>query len=87
MSGHFGPDFSIVPNAGKFIAEYMKSAPPISESSPNLSSRIESIEQTGTMAQATVAENGLEGMNFTTLFHLHRVDGNWLITAKATYAQ
>ena len=87
LSGYLGDDFSIVPNAGQFIAEYMRSAPPVAESSPNLSSGIESIEQTGTMAQASITENGLEGMNFVTVFHLHQVDGKWLITAKATYAE
>ena len=87
LSGYFGDEFSIIPSAGQFIAEYMKSAPPVAETSPNLSSRIDSIEQSGTMAQASISENGLEGMNFTTFFHLHQVDGNWLITAKATYAK
>ena len=87
LSGYLGPEFSIVPGAGKFIADYMKSSPPISESSPNLSSQIDSIEQVGTMAEAKISEIGLEGMNFKTLFHLHQVEGDWLITAKATYAQ
>ena len=86
MSGHFNGEFAIIPNAGQFIAEYMKSAPPISESSPNLSSSIDSIEQAGTMARVAISENGLEGANFTTYFHLHQVDSNWTIAAKATYA-
>ena len=86
MSGHFNGEFAIIPEAGPFIANFMKASPPIAESSPNLSSRIDSIEQAGTMARATVAESGLEGKDFTTLFHLHQVDGSWTITAKATYA-
>jgi|ETNmetMinimDraft_25_1059894.scaffolds.fasta_scaffold142670_1 hypothetical protein len=86
MSGHFGEEFLIVP-AAEDIIEYMKSVPPTSETSPNYSNRIVSIEQTGTMAQATIMELQLEGMDFTTHFQLHLVEGNWLITAKATYAQ
>ena len=33
MSGHFGESFSIIPGAGQFIAEYLKSHPPVAESS------------------------------------------------------
>jgi hypothetical protein len=86
MSGHFNGEFAVLPNAGKFIAEYMKSSPPIAESSPDLATSIDSIEQAGTMAQATISEKGLEGANFTTYFHLHKIDGEWTIAAKATYA-
>jgi hypothetical protein len=35
MSGHFNGEFAVIPNAGQFIAEYMKSSPPIAESSPD----------------------------------------------------
>lgn len=86
MTGHFNGEFAVIANAGQFIAEYMKSSPPVAESSPDLSSTIDSIDQAGTMAQATISENGLEGANFTTYFHLHLIDGEWAIAAKATYA-
>lgn len=86
MTGHFNGEFAVIPNAGQFIADYMKSSPPVAESSPDLSSSIDSIDQAGTVAQAKISERGLEGANFTTYFHLHQVDGEWIIAAKATYA-
>ena len=86
MTGHFNGVFSVIPNAGQFIASYMESTPPIAETSPNLTSSIDSVEAVGTMARVAVSENGLEGANFTTYFTLHEVDGNWIIAAKATYA-
>ncbi len=86
MTGHFNGEFAVIGNAGQFIADYIKAAPPIAESSPDLSTSIDSIQQAGTMAQATVSESGLEGANFTTYFHLHQVDGEWTIAAKATFA-
>lgn len=86
MSSHQGDEFSIVP-AGETIVNYMNSIPPIAESSPDFEGRILSIEQKDTMATAVLAEDALEGLNFTTYFHLHKVDGTWLITSKATYGE
>ncbi|MEM8496689.1 MAG: nuclear transport factor 2 family protein [Pseudomonadota bacterium] len=86
MTGHFNGEYLVVPNAGQFIADFMDNSPPISESSPNLTSSIDSIEVAGTMARVAVSENGLEGADFTTYFNLHEVDGEWCIATKATYA-
>ena len=78
--------FEIVP-AAESIVEYMKTIPPITESSPDFAGRIISIDQKEPMATAIIGEDGLEGMNFVTYFHLHKVDGEWLITSKATYGE
>ena len=86
MSSHRGDDFSIVP-AAETIVNYMKSIPPISESSPDFAGRIISVDQKETMATAIIGEDALEGLNFITYFHLHKVDGTWLITSKATYGE
>ena len=86
LSMHKGDDFMIMP-AAETIIEYMKSIPPIQETSPDFGGRILSIEQKASMATAIVAEDKLEGLNFTTYFHLHKVDGEWLITSKATYGE
>lgn len=86
MSSHRGDDFSIVP-AVETIVNYMKRITPVSESSPDFAGRIISIDQKETMAMAKIAEDALEGFNFITYFHLHRVDGDWLITSKATYGE
>jgi hypothetical protein len=86
MSSHLGGKFAIVPAKATIVA-YMKSNPPVSETSPNFRGRILSIEQAGSMASATIAEDELEGLNFITFFHLHNLDGTWLITSKATFAR
>ena len=86
LSSHYEEEFSIVP-AARSIVDYMNTTPPATESSPDFSGEILSIEQKGTIATAIIAENALEGLNFTTYFHLHKVDGNWLISSKATYGE
>ena len=86
LSSQYEEEFSIVPTA-RSIVDYMNTTPPATESSPDFSGEILSIEQKGTIATAVIAENALEGLNFTTYFHLHKVDGNWLISSKATYGE
>ena len=86
MSGHQGSDFSIVP-AAETIVDYMKTVPPVTESSPDFAGRIVFVDQKDTMATAIIAEDALEGLNFVTYFHLHNVDGTWVITSKATYGE
>jgi hypothetical protein len=93
MSGHFlVPDrpgvkaFIIVP-AADAICAYLDNAPPVAESSPDYQHRIVSIDLCDTVAAATLAERNLEGADFVTYFHLHKVDGQWLIASKATYGQ
>lgn len=86
MSSHRGDDFSIVP-AAESIVNYMKTIPPVYETSPDFAGRIISVDQKDTMATAIIAEDALEGLNFITYFHLHKVNGEWLITSKATYGE
>ena len=86
MSSHRGDDFSIVP-AAETIVNYMKTIPPIAESSPDFAGRIISVDQKDTMATAIIGEDALEGLNFITYFHLHKVNSEWLITSKATYGE
>ena len=86
MSSHRGDDFSIVP-AAETIVNYMKIIPPVYETSPDFAGRIISVDQKDTMATAIIAEDALEGLNFITYFHLHKVNGTWLITSKATYGE
>ena len=86
LSMHQGDNFAIVP-AAESIVEYMKNITPIPESSPDFAGRILSVEQKETMATAIIAEDKLEGLNFVTYFHLHKVDGNWVITSKSSYGE
>ena len=85
MSGHFSNGFRISP--ASTIVTYMGKLPPTSEHSPHFRGRILDVRCDGTMATATIAEDQLQGKDFITHFHLHKVDSRWRITAKATYAQ
>lgn len=84
ISRHKPDGFAISSNPGETIAAYMRSAPPTSETSPDFGGEIVSIDQVGDMAAAKIVERKLEGKNFDTFFLLHKVDGRWLITSKAT---
>lgn len=87
MTGHFGGKYRVTPRgAGENIAAFMRTIPPTSEHSPNFKGRIVAITQHGTMAAAEIAEDQLQGKDMKTFFHLHKIDGKWLITGKATWA-
>ena len=87
MSSHQGDEFVLEQPAGRAIVDYMNNIPPVYETSPNFKGRILMVEQNGTMATAIIAEDELEGLNFITYFHLHKVEGTWLIISKATYGE
>ena len=84
LSRHRPDGFLISTNPGDSIGAYMRSAPPIAQTSPNFSGEIVSVDQAGDMAAAKIVERNLEGKNFDTFFLLHKVDGRWVITSKAT---
>jgi hypothetical protein len=85
MSRHGGDGrFLVTTNPGADIQRYMKSVPPTLETSPNFDGEIVEVNQVGNMASGWIREHNLEGLNFNTFFHLHKVDGTWVITAKAT---
>jgi hypothetical protein len=84
MTGHFGGKFQTVQHAGTHIANFMRSIEPTSVHSPNFKGSISSVEQAAQMASVTIAENQLQGHDMRSFFHLHKIDGKWQITAKAT---
>lgn len=87
MTGHFGGKFRVTPKGtGEHIAEYMRKIEPTSVHSPKFKGTIVSITQHGTMASAEIAEDQLQGKDMKTFFQLHKINGAWLITAKATWA-
>lgn len=87
MTGHFGGAYRVTPEAaGDHIANFMRTIPPTSEHSPRFKGRIVSVVQHGTMASAEIAEDQLQDKDMKTFFQLHKIDGRWLITAKATWA-
>lgn len=86
MTGHFGGQFMVIPKAGEFIANYMRQIAPTSEHSPNYGGKIVGSEQYDTLARVTLEENQLEGKDMRTVLVLHKVEGEWLIASKGTWA-
>jgi hypothetical protein len=84
ISRHKPEGFVISTNPGESICKFMQSVPPTLQTSPNFEGEILSVDQAGDIAAARIAERNLEGKNFDTFFLLHKVDGRWLITSKAT---
>lgn len=76
-----------IENAVQLLSQYMKDAPPTSESSPNYSGKIISTEVIGRLAIAVVVEEGLEGRDFVNHFQLQKVDGRWYITSKVLVSE
>lgn len=74
----------ITTDPGTSIGNYMRTIRPIPETCPNFTGRILTISRVGDMAMAWVQEDDLEGKDYNTFAHLHKVGGRWLITAKAT---
>jgi uncharacterized protein (TIGR02246 family) len=83
ISGDFGNGVQVSRVADTVVA-YMKTLPPTTVHSPKFKGRVLSVLQVGNHASAVIEEDELQGMNFTTFFHLHKVGGQWKITAKAT---
>lgn len=83
------------PDEGVFVFDkvldlmvgYMESAPPVSETSPNYTGRILSIEVHGRLATALIVEEGLEGRDFINHFQIQKIDGEWLITSKVLVSE
>jgi Putative lumazine-binding len=79
------------PSEGTFVAvpavtaltEYLKSAPPVSETSPGYRARIIDIDVVGPFASGRVLEESLDGRDFVSHFHLHQIEGKWLVTSKS----
>jgi hypothetical protein len=84
MTGHFGGKFEVVQEAGKHIADYMRTIEPTSVHSPKFRGSILNVTQAAQMADVVIAEDQLQGHDMRSFFQLHKVDGHWLITAKAT---
>jgi uncharacterized protein (TIGR02246 family) len=84
MTGHFGGKFTSVQHAGRYIADYMRKIEPTHVHSPKFSGSITSVLQEADIASVAIAESQLQGHEMRTFFQLHKIDGKWLITAKAT---
>ena len=86
MSVDRGGAYRVIPGIGAVIANYMRSVPPTLETSPNYEAEIVCLHHRGTAAMVAVEERQLEGKDHITYFILHKIDGQWRIAHKGTWA-
>ena len=80
MSGFYeGEYYSGSPEA---FFEEVRDNPSPSETGGKYTGEITHAEVIGKIAQVTMKEKGYLGLNFSNLFHLASIDGNWLIISK-----
>lgn len=77
----------IFENAVDLLTNFMRNTPPITNTSPDYTGRIVSIQVTGLAAVAMVIEENLEGRDFINHFQLQKVDGQWFITSKVLVSE
>jgi|EP00456_Euglypha_rotunda_P014479 hypothetical protein len=84
ISRHKPQGFEITTKFRDMIANFLENSTPIIESSPDFDGDIIFIDQVEDVASARILEKNLDGHNFHTYFLLHKIDGRWMISSKAT---
>ena len=73
---------SITPGLQKCFFEEVKDNPSPSDTGQEYNGEITHTEVIGRIAQVTMKEKRYLGLNFSNLFHLASINGNWLIISK-----
>lgn len=60
---------------------------PMKESCPKFRGDIVRVDYSGDTGVCWLREFGLEGSDYNTFFILHKINGSWLVTTKASYGQ
>lgn len=76
----------IVKRIADTMIPYMKNSEPVAVHSPRYRGHLVSVTQHGPIATVVLDEQEMQGADFTTYLQLHRIGGNWKITAKITHA-
>jgi hypothetical protein len=80
MCGYLGETLMVVPIQGLYDFVAANDAP-VKTGEP-FSAAVASIEVAGSVASARIAEKSYQGSDFTTFFHLLKIDGRWWIVGK-----
>ena len=81
MSGFYEGEFYI--GSPDLFFDELRDNPSPSATGADYSGEIISSEMFGNIANVTLKEKGYLGLDFTNLFQLARIDGDWLIVSKA----
>lgn len=81
MSGFYEGEFYI--GSPDYFFDEVRDNPSPSSTGAEYVGDITSSEIIGNIANVTLKEKGYMGLNFTNLFQLARIDGDWLIVSKA----
>lgn len=79
MSGYLDDEF--ITGTPELFFQSLENETPSGEAG-GYSAEITSIEVAGKVAAVTLKETGFIGRNFTDLFHLAKIDGEWKIISK-----
>ena len=80
MCGYLGEDLLVVPIEGLY--DFVASHPAPAQSGEPFSAEIASLEVAGSVATARISEKSYQGFNFSTFFHLLKIEDRWWIVGK-----
>lgn len=80
MCGYLGEDLLVVPIEGLY--DFVAAHPAPAQSGEPFSAEIVSLEVAGSVATAKIAEKSYQGFNFSTFFHLLKIEDRWWIVGK-----
>jgi hypothetical protein len=80
MCGYLGETMMIVPIQGFYDFVASHDAP--AKTGEPFEASVAAIEVAGSVASARITEKSYQGLDFTTFFHLLKIDGKWWIVGK-----
>lgn len=80
MCGHLGETLLVVPIQGLYDFVAAHDAP--AKTGEPFEASVAAIEVAGSVASAKITEKSYLGYDFTTLFHLLKIEGRWWIVGK-----
>jgi hypothetical protein len=80
MCGYLGETMMVVPIQGLY--DFVASHDSPAKTGEPFEASIAALEVAGSVASARITEKSYQGLNFTTFFHLLKIDGRWWIVGK-----
>jgi hypothetical protein len=80
MCGYLGETLMVVPIQGLY--DFVGSNPAPAKTGEPFTASVAAIEVAGSVASARITEKSYQGFDFTTFFHLLKIDGRWWIVGK-----
>ena len=80
MCGYLGETLLVVPIQGLY--DFVSSHEAPAKTGESFEALVAAIEIAGSVASARITEKSYQGFDFTTFFHLLKIDGRWWIVGK-----